>query len=334
VRLTGNPGGVGNAWVKQRYIDVAPALTVYHDPDSDTERLFIPSKLSDNQILQSMDPGYRKRVAASTGADENLRRAWLEGDWDRVPGQFFNNWDRARHVIKPFEIPKHWTRIGAFDWGSRRPFCYLLAAVSDGTVDNIPKDALVFFYENYGTVPGKYNEGLKLDAEVVAKMIADDLKKMKVKVDHQVADPACWQRAGGPPIAERMGKYKMVFSKADNNRITGWDAMRSRFTGDSSFDIRGVCQWDSPPMLYIFETCLNLIRTIPMQQCDKIKPEDIDTKGEDHAVDAARYLCMARPWSRPAPAKKNPRNYGGYGYTFNEVVAKAQRRMRQESEEW
>jgi hypothetical protein len=37
---------------------------------------------------------------------------------------------------------------------------------------------------------------------------------------------------------------------------------------------------------------------------DKRKPEDLDTSGNDHAVDALRYLCKARlidaKWEQPA----------------------------------
>ena len=42
-------------------------------------------------------------------------------------------------------------------------------------------------------------------------------------------------------------------------------------------------------MVKIFNTCPNLIRTIPLQIHDEHKPEDINTRGEDHACDCARY---------------------------------------------
>ena len=44
----------------------------------------------------------------------------------------------------------------------------------------------------------------------------------------------------------------------------------------------------------IFKTCTNLIRTLPTLPLDKTNPEDIDTKADDHAYDALRYMLMLR----------------------------------------
>jgi hypothetical protein len=63
--------------------------------------------------------------------------------------------------------------------------------------------------------------------------------------------------------------------------------MRGRFVGE-----------DDQPMIYVFETCRDSIRTIPLLQHDEIKPEDIDSDMEDHAADEWRYACMSRPWLR------------------------------------
>ncbi|MBQ1935476.1 MAG: hypothetical protein II351_01330, partial [Clostridia bacterium] len=57
------------------------------------------------------------------------------------------------------------------------------------------------------------------------------------------------------------------------------------------------------PMLYVFETCRDFIRTLPALIYDKHRPEDIDTNGEDHDYDACRYFLMANPIAskRPKP---------------------------------
>ena len=49
------------------------------------------------------------------------------------------------------------------------------------------------------------------------------------------------------------------------------------------------------PSLFVFNNCINLIRTLPLLPCDKNNPEDVDTHTEDHAYDALRYGCMSRP---------------------------------------
>ena len=58
-------------------------------------------------------------------------------------------------------------------------------------------------------------------------------------------------------------------------------------------------------MLYFFSTCVAAIRTLPMLQHDPLKAEDLDTDSEDHAADAIRYGCMARPWLRSARSEED-----------------------------
>jgi hypothetical protein len=52
----------------------------------------------------------------------------------------------------------------------------------------------------------------------------------------------------------------------------------------------------------------HLLRTLPVMTHDIAHPEDMDTEGEDHAVDELRYACMSRPFSAriDQAASKNP----------------------------
>lgn len=285
MRATGNPGGVGHAWVKQRYIDVCPPMEPYKDPDTGFIRMFVPSRLADNQILMRNDPGYRSRILAATSGNEVLRKAWLDGDWDIVAGAFFAEFRRGRHTCKPFSIPPHWTRYRAFDWGSAKPFACYWIAVADGDSHGMPRGSLVVYREYYGMKDGSPNVGLKMPADKVAQEI--------YKRDHGettkdggwgVADPAIFTADGGPSIAETMRKSGTTWRAADNKRIAGWEQIRIRLEGDG----------DGRPLLYIFDNCVHLIRTLPALQHDDHKPEDVDTDSEDHAPDALRYGCMAR----------------------------------------
>jgi hypothetical protein len=51
------------------------------------------------------------------------------------------------------------------------------------------------------------------------------------------------------------------------------------------------------PMLLVYNTCKDFIRTIPALTCDEHNVEDVDTKLEDHCYDEAALLCMSRPLS-------------------------------------
>ena len=49
------------------------------------------------------------------------------------------------------------------------------------------------------------------------------------------------------------------------------------------------------PMLYVFNTCKNFIRTVPSLCYDTLNVEDIDTSSEDHIYDECRYVLMHIP---------------------------------------
>lgn len=300
VRLTGNPGGVGHGWVKSRYIDVAAPRIPYVDPETGFMRMFVPSKLADNQILLTNDPAYRSRILAATYGNEALRKAWTEGDWNIVAGAFFNCWSQQM-VIRPIQFPEWWTRFRSGDWGSARPFSFGWWTIAgddfqhpDGQI--IPKGALVRYREYYGcSDPVKYpNTGLKMPAEDVAKQIIH--LESGEKIAYGVLDPAAFASDGGPSIAERLytgSEKKLMFTPADNARVAsrgaigGWDQLRSRMMGE-----------DGHPMIFVCSNCTNSIRTIPMLQHDENRVEDVNSDMEDHAADEWRYAAMSRPYVR------------------------------------
>ena len=49
------------------------------------------------------------------------------------------------------------------------------------------------------------------------------------------------------------------------------------------------------PMLYVFRTCRDFLRTLPSLQYSRVSLEDVDSDGEDHIADETRYLCMLVP---------------------------------------
>ena len=96
---SGNPGGIGHAWVKSRFITAGkPEQTIWETvelihPDGTVEKLqlsrvFVPFSLFDNKILMDNDPKYAARLAA---LPEKERNALLYGDWDSFTGMFFED---------------------------------------------------------------------------------------------------------------------------------------------------------------------------------------------------------------------------------------------------
>jgi len=298
---TGNPGGPGAAWIKQRYIDPAPLgmqvkWEVFENPFTGAKvrksRIFIPSSLQDNPHLGSE---YVANLQQS--GSEALVRAWLLGDWSAIEGAYFSEFSTRRHVLRPCQLPAWWTRFRSMDWGSARPFSVHWWAVAgeewqhpDGQI--IPRGAMIAYREWYGA--SAPNVGLKMTANAVGKQLRLKEKGDALDPGASVIDPAAFNQDGGPSIAERLFDEGVMFRRADNKRTGkngGWDMLRQRLVGDD----------DGRSMIYLFSTCTEAIRTIPMLQHDKTNAEDLDTDGEDHAADEIRYAVMSRPWSRTKP---------------------------------
>jgi hypothetical protein len=308
LRATGNPGGPGHQWIKARYIDPAPlGNRIIRDPLTGLERVFIPSKVDNNQHIDV--EAYKQRLRAS--GSQELVRAWLDGDWSVTMGAFFDCWDSKKHVIPPFDVPKDWLRFRSMDWGSATPFSVgWWAIVQDEIVigsHRLPRGCMVRYREWYGMAPGQPNVGLKMYAEEVAKGILE--REKDDTIAYGVLDPSAFLQDGGPPIAERMGTGtdgKIWFRRGDNKRVRGqgamggWDMMRARLVGV-----------DGHPMMVCFSTCIDSIRTIPFLQHDPERLEDVMTDSEDHAGDEWRYACMSRPWVPMKEAPK-PENISGY----------------------
>ncbi len=47
--------------------------------------------------------------------------------------------------------------------------------------------------------------------------------------------------------------------------------------------------------MYVWDTCVAFIRTVPALEVDDKKPEEYQKKGEDHVGDEARYASASRP---------------------------------------
>ncbi len=299
LRLTGNPGGAGHNWVKQRYITPAPnGYTKLIDPVSGEARVFIPARLEDNPALTLKDPGYERRLLQAGSAA--LVKAWRFGIWDIVAGGFFDDvWNPSLHVLTPFEIPATWRMRRSFDWGSAKPSSLGMWAESDGApIEKLglhfPRGSMIRVGEWYtvqkdiqGYVKPNVGTGLTNKQQGSGVVTMSQGRNWR----GCVADPSIFIKAGGPSIYDQMrdgareAGGMIVFSKADNNRIAGWQKMRGMLQASAK-------ERPESPGIWIFENCLDWIRTVPVLQRDQKKPDDIDTEAEDHAADETRYAVM------------------------------------------
>ncbi len=289
VRATANPGGPGHAWVKQRFVDVCEPGKIWHDPDTGLTRAFIPATLDDNPYLAQNDPQYVKRLEA---LPSHLYKAYRYGDWNVFAGQVFEEFSEATHVVEPFPIPASWKKFCSLDWGYAKPFSIGWWAVDgDGR--------LIRYREWYGCERGKPDTGLKMAAKEVAQK-AWEMSVAEGCID-MVADPACWTKIDtSPSIAEEFEAVGWRMEKANNDRRAGLQRVH---------DLMSLKGADGRPMLLVFSTCKDFIRTFPMLVASKRDPEDIDTDCEDHIYDETRYAVMSSFSRKPAETKGYTSHY-------------------------
>lgn len=303
IYYTCNPGGASHGYIKRLFIDKQ-----YENGEVPSDYEFIQALVTDNKALMESQPDYIKQLEA---LPPKLREAWLYGRWDIFEGQFFEDFRttpdidlcakagitveealeqrRFTHVIEPFEPPRGWNIMRSYDFGYNKPFSLGYWAVDyDGVLYRI--------MEMYGCTQTP-DEGVKWSPDEQFKRIVDLerthpwLKGRKI-VD-SVADPAIWDASRGESIADTAARYGIYFSPGDNERIPGWMQVHYRMQFSE----------DGYPRMYIFSNCKAAIRTIPLMMYSETKPEDIDTKLEDHCPDEIRYMCMSRPIKPIVPAK-------------------------------
>lgn len=293
IRGTANPGGVGHAWLKHRFIDGAVpnriqkiAVTLPSGRTAYTTRVFIPSRLEDNPALTEKDVNYEANLMS---LPEHLRRALRFGDWNVFAGQIFSEFSAETHVVKPFALGGGlWFKFCAMDWGYEKPYAIGWFAVNgDGE--------MVMYRELYGCPQGEMNVGTREAASKVAEKayslsVADGVTCM-------VADPAIWQRDNGREDSRNIcdcfteAGFKMV--KANNDRVNGLVVCHEYLTTTGA---------DGKPMFRLFPTCTEWIRTVPMLTPSPTHPEDVDTRLEDHLYDMWRYACMSEYAKAPGRA--------------------------------
>lgn len=290
---TCNPGGKGHGYIKRLFID-----RIYNVGEHPEDYSFIQSLVTDNKALMESNPSYIKQLEA---LPPKLKQAWLEGRWDVFEGAFFEEFrvtpdpqacydagitveealqeHRWTHVIEPFEVPKSWKVYRSYDFGFGKPFaCNWYAVDYEGCAYMIA--------ELYGCT-GTPNEGVKWSPEKQFAEIARIEREhplLKGKTIHGVADPSIWDGSRGIAIIEEAEKQHLWFDKGINDRIPGWMQIHERLKFDE----------DGRAMLYIFSSCKDTIRVIPLMMYDEHKPEDLDTSSEDHILDSLRYFAMSK----------------------------------------
>lgn len=278
VALTANPGGLGHTWLKRIFIERR-----FNERERPADYAFIQALVDDNPALLENDPEYVHRL--NSEPNEALRKAYRFGDWDIFAGQFFSEIRREVHVIEPFQIPAHWTRFGAYDFGFNHPAAFGWFACDE--------DGNVYLYRELARA------SMRID------QFAEEIKRHPetVKMDSIVAGHDCWAKknvmnASSPPtIAEEFANHEIYLSRASIDRVQGASQVRNYLAWQDLTSGRKL------PKFFIFKTCPVSFDALSRMQHNPDKPEDVlkvdasdgDPLTGDDAYDMIRYALMSRP---------------------------------------
>lgn len=289
-RISGNPGGPGQAWLRAQYIDAAPPFTPFsyrpqpvEAPDFEVTAVFIPARLEDNVLLRSRDPGYEARLAAVGGPE--LYRAWRHGDWDVIAGVMFSELRERLHCEDP-RLPLDWTaKEITLDYGYSDMSHALWIETGSG-----------MFGSPHSWV---YRELVvnELPPPILAQMIYRRTLANE-QVRRIIIDTNAWAtpQDGGPAPAEQMiAKWRALkwdvavvpATKGQGSRRRGWSLLHTYFyprrRGGALLRVMRTC-----PVLW--RQLTSLARGIPPHD-----PEDLEDGQIDHGADSLRYWVQGRP---------------------------------------
>ena len=122
-----------------------------------------------------------------------------------------------------------------------------------------------------------------------AEELADKIleaEQLDPPAHYTVLDSSCWNKTGfGPSIAETMMRAGVRWTPSDRNRLQGKMEIHRRLADDP---------YSQEPRVRFFSNCQNIIKQLTGIPLSKTNSEDVDTKAEDHAYDALRYMLMTR----------------------------------------
>ena len=302
IRCTANPGNIGHAWVKNRFIDkLEPNGQVkyfkrineedvevpFGTPDAQS-RAFVFARVYDNPALLDSDPNYLNILKNLPKA---LRLAFLEGDWDAFEGQYFNEFRRTIHVISYSDFKEQISmlpinRYASLDYGFAKPASIHFHAI-------LPEGKMRTYKEIYGAgmdyvdLANAFKETLESDERI--DYLVCDPSIQGDKSHHREPKDGDVKGESGYNVLQRELVDVCPVLLGDNRRVIGWTRMHEYL---KPFENQ---HGDTDSFWKITDNCTALIRTLPTLIHSSTNPEDVDTNCEDHAPDDCRYGIMSRP---------------------------------------
>ena len=276
---TANPGvGIGLPWVKALWVDREPedrlrALL--------PEVALVPGRPGDNPHLPQ---SYWEMLKTQP---EHIRRAWLEGDWSVIEGAAFPEWQGRKdggpwHIIPTGVVPGGQTYYVGADWGFSDPCAiHLLTLAHDGRVMVCRE---IYVTRRRTSELGELILRMIWEAQVPQNTfvyVGFDVFNRRLNGRGEYDEPIVqtWQQQGLQCVSS--GRDPMFRASKMREYLSDWGADEGWPKGR--------------PGLQVMECCRNLIRTLPLLQLDKNKPEQVNTEMEDHCYDSVGHVLTSMP---------------------------------------
>lgn len=280
--MTGNPGGIGHGEVKRLYID-----REYKEDEDSNDYYFLQAKIYDNPLGMQANPDYLKTLLA---LPDDLRSAYLDGDWTVFIGQFFKNFRADVHGIDPIAIPEEWGKLFSVDWGYS-PHPYHVGWYAQDFSGNVYK---------YREIEGTETPPDEL-GELIGEMSAEDAGLRRGVGDTQMWAMNPFSRPKGEMVSDKsiammvnskLKKHNMVMLRANKERIPGWAHLRSMLKWEAKYNKMGQREFIRKPKYFIFNTCPITLNAYEQQVHSKLRPEDMFKQTGDDPCDTDRYGLM------------------------------------------
>ncbi|MDR1138591.1 MAG: terminase family protein [Clostridiales bacterium] len=251
---------------------------IYLNPQQDPKIWHIFMEWGDNPYLDKQE--IDALTASMTQQELDSRRY---GKFVNSGGMVYSEFDSNVHVIDPFDVPKEWYNNLSIDPGLNNPLsCHWYAVDYD--------DVVYVIAEHY-----QAGKDIQYHANAI-KSISQSLDWHTDWSGRIVAliDSAANQRtlASSKSVADLFWDHGIaVNTKVNKDLFAGINTVK-RYFGNSA----------GRPQIYIFRTCVNLIREIKSYWWGN---GDTPIKRDDHALDELRYFLMSRPQSPKIPTTSN-----------------------------
>lgn len=268
--LSSNPD---MGWIKTEILlkakNIYNSEVKYHqDPDEINDNISV--HIAPTHLNTYLPPNFRENTAR--GRPDWWIRRYLDGSFENKQGLVYPQWEES--LVDPFEIPEHWEKMQASDFGINDPTVALWGAID-------PRTGIVYIYDEH------YERGKAVPYH--AEQMKKRLNKIPFgKLRFIVGDPSGASRSHSDmrSVFDHYAEYGVYFSPGTNKLEDG---------------IYKVYSFFELGRIKIFKTCKNTINEIKEYRY----PEDSDSlkrnigdkpiDKNNHAMDCLRYMIAELP---------------------------------------